>query len=80
MTKFMNDYLSKYKDIDKGDIMSWGEGSDNQLVYDKENELLFVSLSLHDLIRDMFSIDHHEYVEFIKSYMANMGYFVKRIV
>lgn len=80
MTKFLDDYFSKYDDIDKGDILSWGEGQDNQMVYDKENELLFVRESLYELIRDMFSLDHHDYVEFIKSYMANKGYYVKRIV
>lgn len=80
MTRFLDDYFSKYDDIDKGDILSWGEGQDNQMVYDKENELLFVRESLYELIRDIFSLDHHDYVEFIKSYMANKGYYVKRIV
>lgn len=80
MTKFLDDYFSKYDAMDKGDILSWGEGRDNQMVYDKENELLFVRESLYELLRDMFSIDHHDYVEFIKSYMASKGYYVKRIV
>lgn len=80
MNRFLDDYFSKYDDIDKGDILSWGEGQDNQMVYDKENELLFVRESLYELIRDIFSLDHHDYVEFIKSYMANKGYYVKRIV
>jgi len=80
MTRFLDDYFSKYDAMDNGDILSWGEGHDNQMVYDKENELLFVRESLYELIRDMFSLDHHDYVEFIKSYMANKGYYVKRIV
>ena len=80
MTKFLNDYLSKFDVIDKGDILSWGEGQDNQIVYDKENELLFVRESLYELIKNIFGIEHHDYVEFIKSYMANKGYYVHRIV
>lgn len=80
MNRFLDDYFSKYDAMDKGDILSWGEGNDNQMVYDKENELLFVRESLYELLRDMFSIDHHDYVEFIKSYMASKGYYVKRIV
>lgn len=80
MTRFLDDYFSKYDAMDKGDILSWGEGHDNQMVYDKENELLFVRESLYELLRDMFSIDHHDYVVFIKSYMASKGYYVKRIV
>lgn len=80
MKRFLDDYLSKYEVIEKKDIVSWGSDSDNQIVYDKDNEILFVRQSLYELIRDVFSIEHHDYVEFIKSYMANMGYFVKRIV
>ena len=80
MGKFLDDYFSKYEAIDKGDILSWGEGQDNQMVYDKENEILFVRESLYELMKDMFNIDHHEYVVFIKSYMANKGYYVNRIV
>jgi len=41
---------------------------------------LFVRESLYQLIKNVFGVEHHDYVEFIKSYMANMGYFVKRIV
>lgn len=80
MKRFLDDYLSKYEVIEKKDIVSWGSDSDNQIVYDKDNEILFVRQSLYELIRDVFSVEHHDYVEFIKSYMANMGYFVKRIV
>jgi hypothetical protein len=80
MGKFLDDYFSKYEEIDNGDIISWGEGQDNQMVYDKENEILFVRESLYELMKDMFNIDHHEYVVFIKSYMANKGYYVNRIV
>lgn len=80
MKRFLDDYLSKYEVIEKKDIVNWGSDSDNQIVYDKDNEVLFVRQSLYELIRDVFSIEHHDYVEFIKSYMANMGYFVKRIV
>jgi len=80
MVKFLDDYLSKYEVIEAKDILSWGTGQDNQMVYDKDNELLFVRESLYQLIRDVFGVEHHDYVEFIKSYMANMGYFVKRIV
>jgi hypothetical protein len=80
MTRFLDEYFSKYDAMDRGDILSWGEGEDNQMVYDKENEILFVRESLYELVRDMFSIDHHDYVVFIKSYMANKGYYVKRIV
>jgi hypothetical protein len=80
MIKFLDDYLSKYEVIEAKDILSWGTGQDNQMVYDKDNELLFVRESLYQLIRDVFGVEHHDYVEFIKSYMSNMGYFVKRIV
>lgn len=80
MGKFLDDYLSRYEVIDKGDILSWGKGQENQMVYDKENELLFVREFIYELIKDMFNVDHHEYVEFIKSYMANKGYYVRRIV
>lgn len=66
--------------MDTKDILSWGEGQDNQMVYDNENELLFVRESLYELIKNMFGVDHHDYVEFIKSYMANKGYYVHRIV
>jgi hypothetical protein len=80
MTKFLDDYLSKYVVVDNGSWTNWGSGEDNQIVYDNENEILFVRESLYELIKGVFSIDHHEYVEFIKSYMANKGYYVKRIV
>jgi hypothetical protein len=80
MGKFLDDYFSKYDVVDKGDILSWGVGQDNQMVYDKENELLFVREYIYELMKDMFNIDHHEYVVFIKSYMANKGYYVNRIV
>jgi hypothetical protein len=80
MVRFLDNYLSKYEVIEAKDILSWGTGQDNQMVYDKDNELLFVRESLYELIKGVFSIDHHEYVEFIKSYMANKGYYVKRIV
>jgi hypothetical protein len=80
MVKFLDDYLSKYEVIDATDIISWGTFQDNQMVYDKDNELLFVRESLYQLIRDVFGVEHHDYVEFIKSYMANKGYFVRRII
>lgn len=80
MTKFLNDYFSKYEVMDKGGIISWGEGEDNQMVYDKGMELLFVRESVYELITNMFGIDHHDYVEFMKWYMANKGYYVYRIV
>jgi hypothetical protein len=80
MTRFLDDYLSKYEVMEAKDILSWGSGEDNQMVYDKEMELLFVRESVYELIKNMFDIDHHDYVEFIKSYMANKGYYVHRIV
>lgn len=80
MVKFLDDYLSKYEVIEATDIISWGTFQDNQMVYDKDNELLFVRESLYQLIRDVFGVEHHDYVEFIKSYMANKGYFVRRII
>ena len=80
MVRFLDRYLSKYEVIEDKDILSWGSGVENQIVYDKENELLFVSTSVYDLIKGMFDIDHHDYVEFMKYYMANKGYYVRRIV
>ena len=80
MTRFLDDYLSKYEVIETKDIIGWGSGEGNQMVYDKDMELLFVSVSVYELIKNMFDIDHHDYVEFIKSYMANKGYYVHRIV
>lgn len=80
MARFLDKYLSKYEVIEAKDIIGWGSGEDNQMVYDKEMELLFVSVSIYELIKGMFGIDHHDYVEFIKSYMANKGYYVHRIV
>lgn len=80
MVKFLDNYLSKYELVDNGSYLSWGEYEENQMVYDKGLELLFVRESIYESLKDMFNIDHHEYVEFIKSYMANRGYYVSRIV
>lgn len=80
MTRFMDDYLSNYEVIDNGKTVIWGEGKENQILYDIENELLFVRESLWYLVRDLFSVEHHDWVVFIKSYMANKGYFVQRLV
>lgn len=80
MTKYMDDYLSKYEFRDDGKIVAWGEGEGNQMLYDVENEILFVREDMMSLFRNIFSLDHHDYVEFIKDYMADKGYFVKRIV
>lgn len=80
LTKYMDNYLSKYKVIEDRKIVYWGEGENNQLVYDIQNEILFVRQDVMELFRSVFSLDHHEYVEFIKDYMANKGYFVRRII
>ena len=76
----MDNYLSKYEVIEDRKIVSWGQDENNQLIYDIENEILFVRQEVMELFSNVFSLDHHDYVEFIKSYMANKGYFVKRIV
>ena len=80
MTKYMDNYLSKYEVIEDRKIVSWGQDENNQLIYDTENEILFVRQDVMELFRSVFSLDHHEYVEFIKDYMANKGYFVRRII
>lgn len=80
MSKYLDDYLSKYEVTQNGEVISWGEGDDNQMIYDSDNEILFVRQEVMGLFRDIFSLDHHEYVEFIKDYMAKKGYYVHRII
>lgn len=79
MTKFMDDYLSKYEKLDNFASVRWGTGKNNVMLYDVENEVLFIDESSFNLIRSVFSLEHHEAVVFIKDYMASKGYFVRRI-
>lgn len=76
----MDNYLSKYEKHENKEHVSWGRDENNQLIYDIQNEILFVRQEVMELFRNVFSLDHHEYVVFIKEYMANKGYFVRRII
>jgi len=78
---YLNDYIKDYpkKEEDRG-VIIWGEGKDNQMLFDKPDRILFVRNELFESVQNMFSLSQKETRKVFIDWLKTMGYKVERFV
>lgn len=78
---YLNDYIKDYpkKEEDKG-VIIWGEGKDNQMLFDKPDGILFVRNEFFESFQSMFSLSLKEARKVFIDWFKTMGYKVERFV
>jgi len=61
-------------------LILFGSGDRNKIAYDKEDMILFVSDTLSDLVKNMFSLTYLQTRQVFRDYMESKGYKVKRFI
>ena len=78
---YLNDYIKDYpkKEEDRG-VIIWGEGKDNQMLFDKPDGILFVRNEFFESFQSMFSLSLKETRKVFIDWLKTMGYKVERFV
>jgi hypothetical protein len=78
--KFLDGYLSEYPKEENDKLVVFGKGDKNQIAYDIGDRILFVRDSIHELVKNMFSLSTNGTKRIFKDYIESKGYKVKRMV
>ena len=76
----MDGYLSEYPKEENDKLVVFGKGDKNQIAYDIGDRILFVRDSIHELVKNMFSLSTNGTKRIFKDYIESKGYKVKRMV
>ena len=78
---YLNDYIKDYpkKEEDRG-VIIWGEGKDNQMLFDEPDGILFVRNEFFESVQSIFSLSLKEARKFFIDWLKTMGYKVERFV
>ena len=77
---FLDSYLEDYSREETDNLILFGKGKQNQIAYEKGDQILFVIDHLFELIKSMFNLSKTGTKEVFKEYMASKGLRVKRFM
>jgi hypothetical protein len=77
---FLDSYLEDYSHEETKTLILFGKGKENQIAYDKGDQILFVTDHLFELIKNMFNLSKTGTKQVFKDYFQNKGWRVKRFM
>lgn len=77
---FLDSYLEDYSPEETSTLILYGKGQQNQIAYEKGDQILFVSNHLFDLIKNMFNLSKTSTKQMFKDYFQSKGLRVKRFM
>lgn len=78
--KFLDGYLSEYPKEETDKLVVFGKGDKNQIAYDIGDKILLVRDSIHELVKNIFSLSTTGTNRIFKDYIESKGYKVKKMV
>lgn len=78
--RFLDGYLKDHSPEENTDLILYGRGKENVMVYDKNERLLILADSLKSLVQNMFNLSNPATKKVFRDYLESKGLIVKRFL